>query len=86
MLCALCGRVVEAVCKRRARPPRARGGFAQRAPESQLARTRLLDPSAPATSKFGAKAITSQLLLIGDGRSGAQSERAFKETEIKIDP
>ena len=50
------------------------------------ARTRLFDPSAPATSKFGTKAITSQLLLIGEGRSGAQSERAFQqELSFKID-
>ena len=82
-MCALCGRVVAAVCKRRARLRRARGGFAQRAPESQLARTRIFDRSAAVGVESGSKLITSQLFLIGNGRSGAQSSARFEGRVIK---
>jgi hypothetical protein len=44
---------------------------------SQLARTRIFEGSAAVGVESGSKLITSQLLVIGTGRSGAQSSARF---------
>jgi hypothetical protein len=50
------------------------------------ARTRIFDRSAAVGVESGSKLITSQLFLIGNGRSGAQSSARFEGRVIlKID-
>ena len=85
VMCALCGLAAE-VCKAPCAPAtRARRFCAAGARPISGRRTRFEELSAATVVKFGATVITSQRVIINDGRSGAQSGRAFQGAVFKID-